>query len=321
MLGVCRERSHDAAWSAQSSPCVSIQLVTLSQSSPHTTMIAFVAAVTALLLPPRVIGPVPAHNAVELEVPVSEHLSVSILEADMARQDVLVEAALDDGAPRGSAAEDPYGIVIWPAGQVVAAALVQALEACTRPCNVLELGAGTGLVSIAAAMSGANVLATDYRDEPFELLKASATRTAERLGRVEPLPLNCALFDVTNEGSALPDLGSSPLFVCAADLLYMKSTAIALASRCVEALQMPAIRAVLVGDLGRPGRAAFLAELQRLGVMAERAHFESVLGWVSPSPRNTLISSRGVGEPVAVGLLILTPADLRSDGIGLRSVV
>lgn len=233
----------------------------------------------------------------------------------MARQDVLVEAALDDGAARGSAAEDPYGIVIWPAGQVVAAALVQALEACTRPCNVLELGAGTGLVSIAAAMSGANVLATDYRDEPFELLKASATRTAERLGRVEPLPLNCALFDVTNEGSALPDLGSaditSPLFVCAADLLYMKSTAIALASRCVEALQMPAIRAVLVGDLGRPGRAAFLAELQRLGVMAERAHFESVLGWGSPSPRNTLISSRDVGESVAVGLMILTPADLR----------
>ena len=277
-------------------------------------MIAFVAAVTALLLPPRVIGPVPAHNAVELEVPVSDHLSVSILEADMARQDVLVEAALDDGAPRGSAAEDPYGIVIWPAGQVVAAALVQALEACTRPCNVLELGAGTGLVSIAAAMSGANVLATDYRDEPFELLKASATRTAERLGRVEPLPLNCALFDVTNEGSALPDLGSSsssPLFVCAADLLYMKSTAIALASRCVEALQMPAIRAVLVGDLGRPGRAAFLAELQRLGVMAERAHFESVLGWGSPSPRNTLISSRDVGESVAVGLMILTPEDLR----------
>ena len=275
------------------------------------TMIACVAAVAALLLPPRVIGPVPAHNAVELEVPVSEHLSVSILEADMARQDVLVEAALDDGAPRGSAAEDPYGIVIWPAGQVVAAALVQALEACTRPCNVLELGAGTGLVSIAAAMSGANVLATDYRDEPFELLKASATRTAERLGRVEPLPLNCALFDVTNEGSALPDLGSSPLFVCAADLLYMKSTAIALASRCVEALQLPTIRAVLVGDLGRPGRAAFLAELQRLGVMAERAHFESVLGWGSPSPRNTLISSRDVGEPVAVGLMILTPADLR----------
>lgn len=275
-------------------------------------MIAFVAAVTALLLPPRVIGPVPAHNAVELEVPVSEHLSVSILEADMARQDVLVEAALDDGAPRGSAAEDPYGIVIWPAGQVVAAALVQALEACTRPCNVLELGAGTGLVSIAAAMSGANVLATDYRDEPFELLKASATRTAERLGRVEPLPLNCALFDVTNEGSALPDLGSSaPLFVCAADLLYMKSTAIALALRCVEALQMQAIRAVLVGDLGRPGRAAFLAELQRLGVMAERAHFVSVLGWGSPSPRNTLISSRDVGESVAVGLMILTPADLR----------
>ena len=307
MLGVCRVNVHTTLHGPRKA------------HQPHTTMIAFVAAVTALLLPPRVIGPVPAHNAVELEVPISEHLSVSILEADMARQDVLVEAALDDGAPRGSAAEDPYGIVIWPAGQVVAAALVQALEACTRPCNVLELGAGTGLVSIAAAMSGANVLATDYRDEPFELLKASASRTAERLGRVEPLPLNCALFDVTNEGSALPDLGSStsPLFVCAADLLYMKSTAIALASRCVEALQMPAIRAVLVGDLGRPGRAAFLAELQRLGVMAERAHFESVLGWGSPSPRNTLISSRDVGEPVAVGLMILTPADLR---LSVRSV-
>ena len=277
-----------------------------------------VAAVVAMLPPPRVVGPEPAHGAIELEIPVSERLSVSILEADLATQDALVEAALDEGTARGSATEDPYGAVLWPAAQVVATALVNTIESSTHPCRVLELGAGTGLVSIAAAASGADVLATDYRTEPLELLRASAQRTVERLDRSESLALECALFDVTDD-ALLPDAGSTaPLFVCAADLLYMRSTAIALAARCVEALKLPTIEAVFVGDLGRPGRPAFIEELKRLGIKADKARFESIAGWGAPTSRHDLISSRGAGSPAApsevtVGLLKLTPADL-ADG-------
>ena len=40
-----------------------------------------------------------------------------------------------------------------------------------RARRVLELGAGTGLCSLAAAAAGHKALATDYRAEPLELLQ------------------------------------------------------------------------------------------------------------------------------------------------------
>ena len=156
------------------------------------------------------------------------------------------------------------------------------------------------------------MLATDYREEPLALLEQSAARTSEHLG-VE-LNVQTRLYDIKAETAALPAAN----LVVAADLLYMRSTSVALARRCVEALRSPECEAVIVGDLGRPGRAAFLEELVALGVGPEAAKFEEVEGWTAGTARHELISSKAAGSnagprSVSVGLLQLTPADLISD--------
>ena len=82
-------------------------------------------------------------------------------------------------------------------------------------------------------------------------------------------------------------------------LADLKSTSIALAQRCAEALARPECEAVIIGDLGRPGRPAFLQALCSRGVRQERAHFEEVAGWGAPAPRHELISAAKRGEEAA----------------------
>ena len=69
-------------------------------------------------------------------------------------------------------------MVLWPAAQVIAAALVALLMTDRRSGRrVLELGCGTGLCSLAAAaMPQTLVLATDYRQEPLQLLQEAACK-------------------------------------------------------------------------------------------------------------------------------------------------
>ena len=60
--------------------------------------------------------------------------------------------------------------------------------------RVLELGAGLGLPSLAAALGGADALATDWADDAVELLRANAERNgialrAEVVRWDEPEPL------------------------------------------------------------------------------------------------------------------------------------
>ena len=146
---------------------------------------------------------------------------VTILEATATAQDELVNHALlteqelllqqqeqqdetdatsTDSSSSGSAspllllsAGDPYGAVLWPAAAVVAHTLIQQLEAPAKPPKtkwVLELGAGTGLVSLTALLwnhkqqqqpqapsfsSYVNrVVATDYEPLPLALLEHAA---------------------------------------------------------------------------------------------------------------------------------------------------
>jgi predicted nicotinamide N-methyase len=59
---------------------------------------------------------------------------------------------------------------------------------------VLELGAGLGIPSLAAALGGADVLATDWAEDAVELLRVNAERNAlrlraERVRWDEPEPL------------------------------------------------------------------------------------------------------------------------------------
>jgi predicted nicotinamide N-methyase len=50
-----------------------------------------------------------------------------------------------------------------------------------RNKRVLELGAGLGLPSLAAALGGAKVLATDWAEDAVALLRANAKRNSIRL--------------------------------------------------------------------------------------------------------------------------------------------
>jgi len=137
-----------------------------------------------------------------------------------------------------------------------------------------------------------------------ELLRASLARSSAHLGR--ELRVNTSLFDIKAEGEPLP---AAHVFV-AADLLYQRSTSVALARRCVEALRAPACEEVVVGDLGRPGREAFLDELVACGVRRAAARFEPVDGWTGPTARHELISDSQEAVRVSVGLLRLVPSDM-----------
>src|SRR5437764_3072240 len=85
----------------------------------------------------------------------------------------------------------PYWAELWPTG------LALARHVATRELRghrVLELGCGLGLPALAAALRGADVLATDWAEEAIELLRRNAERNGIflRLARVrwsEPEPL------------------------------------------------------------------------------------------------------------------------------------
>lgn len=82
----------------------------------------------------------------------------------------------------------PYWAELWPSG-VALAAVVGGLDLDGE--RVLELGAGLGLPSFAAAIRGADVLATDWADAAVALLRANAERNgielrAERVRWDEP---------------------------------------------------------------------------------------------------------------------------------------
>jgi predicted nicotinamide N-methyase len=67
----------------------------------------------------------------------------------------------------------PYWAELWPSG-VALATYVGGRDLQGR--RVLELGAGLGLPSLAAALRGADVLATDWAEDAVALLRANAER-------------------------------------------------------------------------------------------------------------------------------------------------
>ena len=88
---------------------------------------------------------------------------------------------------------DPYGAVLWPAAFSVATYLLTSIRKndnihakndrkpfksvsdVLKGLSILELGTGTGLVSLAAALGGASkIIATDYEEVPLRLLDFAA---------------------------------------------------------------------------------------------------------------------------------------------------
>jgi predicted nicotinamide N-methyase len=101
----------------------------------------------------------------------------------------------------------PFWTQLWPSGTALARA------AAGRPLagrRVLELGCGLGLVSVAAALAGAEVLAVDRSPEAVTFTAANAARNGATVGTAV-----CA-FDQPE-----PLLAEAPWdLVLAADVLY-----------------------------------------------------------------------------------------------------
>ncbi len=158
------------------------------------------------------------------------------------------ERDLDDAIARGGPA--PYGRVLWSSAPVVARVIAGMPLAGKR---VLEIGCGTGLVSLVAARHGARVIATDIDAGALALLR----RAADHAG----FTVDTALFDVA---------GVEPLpqadVVVVADLLYEAELADAAARRALEAKRAGAV--VVVGDPGRVFRPRFARLLEEGGVIA-----------------------------------------------------
>jgi len=135
----------------------------------------------------------------------------------------------------------PYWAELWPSG----VALAQAIAGLDLTgARVLELGAGLGLPSLAAAIRGGDVLATDWAEDAVSLLRENAARNgialrAERARWDEPQPLvREAPWDL----------------VLGADLLYEERNA----RQLLELL--PRLGGdVLLAEPGRPFAPGFLA--------------------------------------------------------------
>src|SRR3954453_181347 len=103
----------------------------------------------------------------------------------------------------------PYWAELWPSSL----ALARAIGARSlRNARTLELGCGLGLVSIAAAIAGGRVLATDWSAESIRFTRSNA--------QINDVDVDAAIVDWA-EPQALIDQGPWPV-VLASDVLYEK---------------------------------------------------------------------------------------------------
>lgn len=260
----------------------------------------------------------------EVHIPVKNiEGGITILEATAESQDELVEVACATEEETNLAAEkkkliqhgDPYGAVLWPASSAVSDYMMtqMSLEGLT----VLELGTGTGLCAMAAALGGASkVVATDYEEIPLRLLEYAVdhVNNIKREGRGEDEDRRSKLsvietrfFDICNHNVPLPRAD----VVIAADIMYEPKTGIAAAIRTVEALKAGS-RVVIGCSPGRPGRPYYGEKLKEL-IPGINAEFQQVQGRTSSGPRNDLIcgvNSTSISlepKPLTVALIDLCP--------------
>jgi len=72
----------------------------------------------------------------------------------------------------------PYWAELWPSGVALARRVT---ARALKGARVLELGCGLGLPSLAAALAGGRVLATDWSPQAIELLRDNAERNGVEL--------------------------------------------------------------------------------------------------------------------------------------------
>ena len=147
----------------------------------------------------------------------------------------------------------PYWAELWPSG-VALAEHVAARD--VRGLRVLELGAGLGLPSLAAALRGADVLATDWAEDAVALLRANAERN--RIG----LRAELVRWDEPAR------FGTGWDFVLAADVLYEQRNA----EQLSHLLPQLDAREILLAEPGRPFAKDFLATWGAVEEIGERLY-------------------------------------------------
>jgi len=138
----------------------------------------------------------------------------------------------------------PYWAELWPSARVLAAHVA---ARALRGARTLELGCGLGLPSIAAALAGGRVLATDWSPDAVRATAANAERNG-----VELETLECSWA----EPDAIVDRAPWPL-VLASDVLYERRNVeqlLDLLPRLVDETGL-----VLLADPGRVPAERFLA--------------------------------------------------------------
>jgi predicted nicotinamide N-methyase len=139
----------------------------------------------------------------------------------------------------------PYWAELWPSALALARAIA---GRALRGARTLELGCGLGLPSIAAALAGGRVLATDWSAEAVEMTAANAERND---AQVETL--------VCSWTAPEPLLARAPWdLVLASDVLYEARNGDVL----LELLPRLG-REVLLADPGRKPAGRFLAAARR----------------------------------------------------------
>ena len=113
----------------------------------------------------------------------------------------------------------PYWAELWPSSTVLA----NFVAGDRRPRGrAIELGAGIGVVSIAAALAGYDVLATDYYDDALLFARANAWRNLGReiettLVDWRAIPATLPRFDVVLASDVLYESRYAPLVASTID--------------------------------------------------------------------------------------------------------
>ena len=137
----------------------------------------------------------------------------------------------------------PYWAEVWPSGATLARQVsVRAL----RGARTLELGCGLGLPSLAAALAGGRVLATDWSPDAIELLEANAERNG--------VTIATALLDWRTPAAVI-ERGPWDL-VLAADILYERHNVLLMLDLLPRLVDERG--EVWIADPGRPPAAEFL---------------------------------------------------------------
>lgn len=140
----------------------------------------------------------------------------------------------------------PYWAEIWPSAVTLSSWISEELKPAGK--RAVEIGAGVGLVSVAAACAGARVLATDYSSEALRFIRYNAMNNG--------VTLDCARLDWRNV-----QCQERFDYLFAADVLYERVNLLPIAN-AIDKLLEPGGKAVIAD----PRRS--LAE-QFLGIASE----------------------------------------------------